>query len=281
MALQLTTTSALSTLAGAQGDLYLNTTNNKLIVFHTAGTGNYDEFTDDGTLGASIELTFNDGGSSDYWSSNTSSGMFYQYFSGADVSGHYKRMDDPAAFQTEVTGASNMSGASLPGGGYSGIPGETYNTSYSQPFIYQSDMANAIQSGPGTKPLAFVYTGSTQGGTAVSRSVAWDDGMGNTGTYYYVPFLFMVNEGTSGMTQAPFWCLDFFVKENSSTINTTYTSTSNTDFSLLKWGDGYVTAGNNEDTVRQSLVSSSSSYIYALNVASSTTNWTVSQTYYT
>jgi hypothetical protein len=100
MALQLTTTSALSTLAGAQGDLYLNTTNNKLIVFHTAGTGNYDEFTDDGTLGASIELTFNDGGSSDYWSSNTSSGMFYQYFSGADVSGHYKRMDDPAAFQT-------------------------------------------------------------------------------------------------------------------------------------------------------------------------------------
>ena len=271
MALQLTTTSALASLAGSQGDIYLNTTNNKLIVFHTSGVGNYDEFTDDGTLGASIELTFgNASGNGDTWYDSGSMG--YYAMEGTYLDGYYKRYELQSDVISEIEALTDMSsGGSIPS---SEIPGASVSGTNMAPFMCQSSFANAINAAYGN-PLLFVYTGTVQNGPALSQSAAWTDGA-SSGTYYYVPVLYLINDAINNT--APMWGLNIVINEGSQMgfpSNSNPSSMGSGEWGAIYWGSGSVTAGNNESTIRQALTSEMVSATGGGNAA----NWTVDQTY--
>tara|TARA_B100001094_G_scaffold189007_1_gene183254 strand:+ start:327 stop:1163 length:837 start_codon:yes stop_codon:yes gene_type:complete len=258
---QTTTTSGLTTLAGNQGEIYINTDTDSLIFFNDDGIGNYKEFSNDGTVGASINLNFNDNGAGDETIYDSMMSNTFD-LSASALSGYYKRYDLASDAITDIGNETNMAGGSFSS---STIPGSDQQGSiYYSPVMYQANGANAPYVATYDNPVVFVFTGSVHGGDVTSITVT----NSNSDTWYYVPMLYLINEGDS--VTAPFWGLTMAVNENSN-IYFPYdgdpsNTSSSTEWGILHWGSGYVTTGNNEATLRQGLslsggdISTSSSY---------------------
>jgi len=273
MAISTTTTSALPSLNGAAGDMHFNTDTDQLVIFHSAGQGNYKQFSSDGTLGASIELAFGNGsGNDDTW--YDSGGMGYFDMTTANLDGFYKRYESQSDALSAIEVLSDMSGGGTVGSGAIPGGGSDQGTNMA-PSIYQSDSANAINA-TGGNPLLFVYTASVMNGPPVSQSVAWDDGVGGSGTYYYVPILYLINDASN--STAPMWGLNIVINEGSSLgfPMESDPSNSSSEWGTLNWGSGTVTTGNNEDTIRQALSGES----VTANNGGNASSWTVTQTYH-
>lgn len=276
MAISTTTTSDLNSLVGAVGEMLLNTDTNQLVIFHSAGVGNYSAFSNDGTLGASIQLTFNDNSAGP---ETIYGGSISQWFPlvASDLSGYYKRYNSATDAITDIGNETNMSGSTwattvIPGGDQQGF-------TYSAPYMYQANGANSSMVANYNAPVVFVYTGSVKGGGVQSKTVIANDGI-STYTWYYVPILYLVNDGNQ--SGGPFWGLTMAICDNSS-IKFPYdgsNSNGNAEFGILQWGSGYVDVGNNEATLRQSLSLSSFNISTTSSFASgAVNNWSLDQVY--
>ena len=261
---QTTTTSGLTSLAGTQGEIYLNTDTDRLIFFHQTGVGNYKTFSADGSSNASIQFTFGGNGYTGVAFNDLNQYNSYEA-SFSDLTGYYKRYDVLSESTTAVLADANMSGSlssllfSKPSYGMGSAPYLYQATGANSPYAHENNFQ-----GVGNEPSFFVYTGSTREGAVQSRNATYTDMSGNPATHPYVPYAYVINDPNSN--SEPYWALSVALDSGNGTIEDPYEETASGnsfgEAGLLFWG-GYTTVSRGtEDWIQYQPAGSSATDYY-------------------